>query len=196
MLIAMPVDIPSQPIDKLAEYEAIFGKADNPQEVRQNLRSLKVSSIYKGVNEDQMIKLVATVVAEGLGEGVEGMKAIINVIENRAQKNGEYWGAGLPNVWGVLTKPAQFSSFNTSNPIYRRVRDYMRGTRTWLPEAEIKAIKEVQKMIELSQQGKLDDITNGANMYYNPKTAKKFNWQDMMQNKKQIGNHVFGYIER
>lgn len=65
------------------------------------------------VDKDKEIDLLArTAWGEARGEGVSGMQAVINVVQNRVARGG-WWGATIEDV---VLKPWQFSAWNANDP--------------------------------------------------------------------------------
>jgi N-acetylmuramoyl-L-alanine amidase len=129
--------------------------------------------------------IATTLVGEAGGEGENGMKAVANVLKNRAKATGE-------NLANVALKPEQFSMWNSHTLDGNKVQDvhqefvkdaYPNNNKVWL-----KAI-EITKSIN-----SLKDNTDGSTSYYNPEIANP-NWgegSDTWKNSKKIGKHTFG----
>ena len=116
--------------------------------------------------------IAATLVGEAGGEGEKGMQAVLNVIMNRAKND-------IKNAPKVCLMPKQFSMWNG------------KSESSVVPAA--KKHKSWQKAVELvnmAKSGKLDDITGGADFYYNPKLAKP-DWAKLFTKTVTIGNHIF-----
>ena len=129
---------------------------------------------------DQDKKVVATVIAEAIGEGNEGMQAVFNVMSNRVKKNGS-------TLFDEVAKPAQFSAFSKYNPTFVRIRDYLRGKPVKISAKEKEAVDTITNML----QNGAEDVTGGATSYLNPKTATDKSWMNVLQPTKQIGKHNF-----
>ena len=129
--------------------------------------------------------IATTLVGEAGGEGENGMKAVANVLKNRAKATGE-------NLANVALKPKQFSMWNSHTLDGNKVQDvhkefvkdaYPNDNKVW-----IKAI-EITKSIN-----SLKDNTDGSTSYYNPEVANP-DWgegSETWKNSKTIGNHIFG----
>lgn len=129
--------------------------------------------------------IATTLVGEAGGEGENGMKAVANVLKNRAKATGE-------NLANVALKPKQFSMWNSHTLDGNKVQDvhkefvkdaYPNNNKVW-----IKAI-EITKSIN-----SLKDNTDGSTSYYNPEVANP-DWgegSETWKNSKTIGNHIFG----
>ena len=75
---------------------------------------------YKRLEADVLAR---TIWGEARGEGLEGMRAVANVILNRVKiaelKNGFWWGS---NIIQVCQKPYQFSCWNRSDPNFKKLQ--------------------------------------------------------------------------
>ena len=67
--------------------------------------------------------LARTIWGEARGEGVEGMKAVANVVLNRVKiskdRGGFWWGN---DITSVCKKPFQFSCWNKSDPNFKKLQ--------------------------------------------------------------------------
>jgi spore germination cell wall hydrolase CwlJ-like protein len=143
-------------------------------------RDTPVEQKGSGELKEPDLKVISTVVAEALGEGEEGMQAVLNVINNRAAKNNT-------TPFDEVAKPAQFSAFSSDNKIYQRVRDYLRGKKIELTPDEKKAVEFVKNMVTNGTK----DITGGATHYANIKDSTDRSWFDKIPKTGKIGRHTF-----
>jgi hypothetical protein len=118
--------------------------------------------------------VAATLIGEAGGEGDEGMQAIMNVIMNRATND-------FTHASAVCLKKSQFSMWNGKQSSTDNVVASAKSHSKWN-----KAVELVKK----AEAGKLEDITGGADFYFNPKKAMP-EWAKKFIKTKVIGNHVF-----
>ena len=125
-------------------------------------------------------KVVAScLILEAASEGEVGMRAVLNVIHNRA-------GRDLNNVMRVVTKPYQFSCFNKvttrPNPDFSRMIERASRDRLYLV---------AYQLVLSMERGELVDNTYGAD-HYHVKTMKKYPyWSASMQSTAIVGAHIF-----
>lgn len=113
--------------------------------------------------EDQVI-LALTIWRENRGGGVEGMQSVANVILNRAAKN-------RTNAWTECTRRLQFSSMTAPGDPELTLWP-ADGDHEW----EI-----AQHIASLADLGALNDLTDGALLYYAPhgiESEKTYTWLD------------------
>jgi hypothetical protein len=129
--------------------------------------------------------IATTLVGEAGGEGEAGMKAVANVLRNRAKATGE-------NIANVALKPKQFSMWNSHTVEGDKVQNvHQKYVKDAYPNN-----KEIwKKAVEITKDiNNLKDNTGGATSYYNPEVANP-NWgegSETWKNSKTIGNHIFG----
>ena len=120
--------------------------------------------VYSYVHaEDDNIVIAKVIAAEACGDGFEGMKAVANVIRNRAIKRRQ------PLIV-VVTQPKQFYGYTASN----RDRLYSQCKK----DADYLS----QNIMEL------DDITNGA-MYFRQPSEPIYSWHG--EETVRIKGHIF-----
>ena len=95
---------------------------------------------------------------EARGESAEGKRAVAWVIRNRALTP-SWWGSGWS---GVILKPFQFSSFNSSDP--NAVKWPAKGDPAWM-----ECLNAAAEVFEGEAQ---DDPTRGATHYYDDSIPK------------------------
>ena len=139
-------------------------------------------------NREKAIDLIArTAYGEDGNGGRWGMQAIINVIDNR-RKTGGWWG----DTWqDVILKPYQFSIWNArtvaaykNDPQFKRYLSVIESV-----DEKNAAFAEAKQLAALAYDGKLADITGGANHYKLP-TARA-SWADRVEPIAHIGSHDF-----
>lgn len=160
----------------------------NNEQPKQEVKGVetKKEDVNIGKTPDEKNKVIATIVAEAIGEGEEGLQASLNTVKNRAKEKGK-------TLYDVVSQPAQYSAFSSDNKIYSKVRDLLRGKPVLFANATEKqsvekAVKKVKEMVEDSN---LQDITDGATHYFNEKTMTDKSWMNEGKETKRIGNHVF-----
>lgn len=118
--------------------------------------------------------VAATLCLEAGGEGRQGMQAVMNVIANRAQQR-------KSSISQVVRQPKQFSCLNNISD--ERAIDL---AKTRWPRQYIIAKELVNKSIN----GRLLDITGGADHYYAYKKCRPY-WANRLKATKTIGKHIF-----
>lgn len=120
-------------------------------------------------SERDIQDVINTLIAEGIGEGPEGMRRIAETILNRAEQRGI-------SPAEVVRQRAQYTGYSNPGPgAVQAMRD---------PNA----ITAAQAAWQLAQSP--DDPTNGANHYWNPNIVNP-SWAGSMQSLGQYGNHAF-----
>ena len=122
-----------------------------------------------------------TVWAEARNQGPVGMQAVANVIANRV-KHPRWWGKGWA---GVCQKRWQFSCWNPGDPNLELLLKVDRRSATFRLASLI-----AKRAIE----GRLEDVTDRADHYFNPKVAKP-NWAKGLKPVKVIRDHAFYRLE-
>jgi len=115
-----------------------------------------------------------TLIAEAGSDGVMGMVAVANVIRNRARERNI-------SVEAVCLQRWQFSCWNEGKA---RVDAFIRKNRAVWDDA-----------LTAWQVSGTEDITGGANMYYNPKLCSP-KWGRLLVRVTNIGGHRFGYLNK
>lgn len=120
-------------------------------------------------SERDIQDVINTLIAEGIGEGPEGMRRIAETILNRAEQRGI-------SPAEVVRQRAQYTGYSNPGPgAVQAMRD---------PNA----ITAAQAAWQMAQGP--DDPTNGANHYWNPNIVNP-SWAGSMQSLGQYGNHAF-----
>ena len=126
--------------------------------------------------------VAATLVLEAGNEGVEGMKAVLNVIHNRS-------GDKLKKIVPTTVKYGQFSSLNSVT--HKRNPDYSPILRkAYRHRGFNKAIQLVRRL----ERGKLKDNTFGATHFHSTDIDPPY-WTDSTDYLTTIGKHRF-YVDR
>lgn len=124
-------------------------------------------------------EIVATcLVLEAGGEGLEGMQAVLNVIQNRS-------GGDLYRMVSETVKYGAFSCMASTwktdlpdyEPLIRRA------------ESQPDAYDEAMQLIALMEEGFLADNTHGATHYH--ATSIHPYWADSLRYLTTIGHHIF-----
>lgn len=116
--------------------------------------------------------IAATLIGEAASEGRAGMQAVLNVIMNRAKGD-------ITVADKVCLSPYQFSMWN--GKVKSSVISDSKKFKQWSIAIDL---------IKLARAGKLEDITDNADFYFNPKLASP-KWAKQFIKTKTIGNHVF-----
>jgi hypothetical protein len=124
-------------------------------------------------SEQEIQDVINTIIAEGVGEGEEGMRRIAETIITRGKQR------GLTPA-EVVRERAQYTGY--SNPGAGAVR----------AQSDPAAISAAQAAWALAQGP--DDPTGGANHYFNPNIVKP-SWANSMTPTGQYGGHAF-YTDR
>lgn len=120
-------------------------------------------------NEKDIQDVINTLIAEGIGEGQEGMRRIAETILNRADQRGM-------TPAEVVRQRAQYTGYAAPGPA---------AVRAQQNPASISAAQAAWQMA----QGP-DDPTGGANHYWNPNIVNP-SWAGSMQPLGNYGNHAF-----
>ncbi len=173
------VELSAMADDILDSDEFKTVKINNPYEKTKPKKAKEPKLSY-----DEYI-IATTLVGEAGGEGEAGMKAVANVLKNRAKATGE-------NVANVALKPEQFSMWNSHTIGGEKVQNVH---KEFVKDAYPNNDKVWKKAIEITRNIKsLEDNTGGATSYYNPDVASP-DWgegSETWKNSKKIGRHIFG----
>jgi hypothetical protein len=124
-------------------------------------------------SEKDIQDIINTLIAEGVGEGQEGMRRIAETILNRAEQRGI-------SPAEVVRQRAQYTGYSAPGPGAVRA------------QGDPSAISAAQAAWQLAQGP--DDPTGGANHYFNPNIVTP-SWASAMTPTGQFGNHAF-YTDR
>ncbi len=126
----------------------------------------------------ERLVVASTLVLEAASEGSQGMQAVLNVINNRADGD-------INRVMGVVCKPKQFTALNSvtnsRNPDYGPIIE----RATMDPQ-----FSEAYLMVQQLERGELIDITDGADHYYADHGETPY-WSTSMHFTRKIGQHNF-----
>jgi N-acetylmuramoyl-L-alanine amidase len=149
--IIQPVPIPVAPIDPPAPtyVEPVEVSLEHVDET-PNLGQVSEIRPPNSVDETVVAALAATAWAEARNQGVEGMRAVMHVVTNRARD------ADLP-IDLIVFQPWQFSAWNENDPNRSRALDPPRFDPQWL---------QAQALARLIVSGQSVDPTNGARFYH------------------------------
>lgn len=120
-------------------------------------------------NEKDIQDVIKTLIAEGIGEGQEGMRRIAETILNRADQRGI-------SPAEVVRQRAQYTGYSAPGPAAVRA------------QSDPSALSAAQAAWKMAQGP--DDPTNGANHYWNPNIVNP-SWAGSMTSLGQFGNHAF-----
>lgn len=124
-------------------------------------------------SEKDIQDIINTLIAEGVGEGQEGMRRIAETILNRAEQRGI-------SPAEVVRQRAQYTGYSAPGPGAVRA------------QSDPVAISAAQAAWQMAQGP--DDPTGGANHYFNPNIVTP-SWASAMTPTGQFGNHAF-YTDR
>lgn len=122
---------------------------------------------------------------EARGEGLDGMHAVTNVIQNRVDT--DLFNDDKPDWWGeghvdVVTKPWQFSAYNPGDPNRTKLENVGDDDTRFATAIELAA---------RSVRGDLPDITGGATHYHTLDLFPRPAWVAVATPTVRIGNHQF-----
>ena len=139
---------------------------------------LTISTIHGNSISDLERHVVAScVILESASEGIYGMRAVLNVIWNRANHR-------LDRVFPVVIKPWQFSCMHSiwgkRNPDYNRL--IMRAQRDRMYASAF-------NLVLLMEKGLLKDNTQGSTFYHTTNITPY--WSAHFKHEVTIGSHIF-----
>jgi hypothetical protein len=120
-------------------------------------------------SERDIQDVINTLIAEGIGEGEEGMRRIAETILNRAEQRGI-------SPAEVVRQRAQYTGYSSPGPAAVRA------------QSDPRSISAAQAAWNLAQGP--DDPTGGANHYWNPSIVNP-SWAGGMAQLGTYGNHAF-----
>lgn len=137
-----------------------------------------------GKGEKEKNEVIATVVAEAIGEGEEGMQYVLNNIMNRSTEKGK-------TMHQVVKSRNAYSAYG--NPMFNKVVGLLNGTPVKFKDATEKMLieKATKKIKAMIDSGEIEDLTGGSTHYWNPETAKHQKWMDEGEYTLKKGKHVF-----
>ena len=157
---------------------------DAPSAIVQNVPAKPAAAMNQQQIKDAYL-VAATLWKEARGEGMNGMIAVMNVIQNREKDR----HMKAKNMRDVVLKAKQFSCWNgVSNPD-QEVRQIAEGARMG-KIADAKEFQLALQIVSAALEGKLKDITGGARFYFNPKLVLPV-WSKSLKKTVRIGNHDF-----
>ncbi len=130
---------------------------------------------------------------EARGEGADGIKAVINVVNNRVNRGGWYVSKEITRLasayHGVIIKPFQFSCVSPGDPNRQKLLDIANDYSGAVSRDGVLA-----KCLDLSVQlvqGFLDDNTGGATYYHTKQMNPYPKWASSFAKTVEIGNQIF-----
>lgn len=151
----------------------------------------KRNCIFLALLPEQLLTIAAY--GEARGEGEEGMKGVINVMNNRTKIGG--WFKDIDNLkeyslyHQVILRAFQFSCFNMNDPNRKSLEEIAfnfsesLGIYNPLPIAYNLSVQCVE--------GHLEDNTVGATFYHNKHMDPYPSWAKKFVKTVEIKNHVF-----
>jgi len=167
--------------------EQMTPDSEKIQEAKKNM------ALFSKLHPVQMMALVA--MGEARGDGIEGMRAVMHVINNRT-KYGTRFGKTIPDV--ILAKK-QFSAIlpDLNDPEAYKGPRYENFVTMMNTDSGDKLYNQAKKLAEQILQGKDEDITNGATHYYNPEgVTEEPSWAKNMTRTAKIKSHIFFGINK
>ena len=164
----------------IAEDSTRVGRLDQANKNKDLLNSGATqgrSNSDAGVGGDRDL-LIRTLIGEAGGQGSEGLAAVASVIRNRVESAFD----GMKTYRDVILE-GNGKQFNTWAP-GNAAGDRVKSMSTDDPQ-----YRAVAALVDKMAAGKLDDPTNGATSFFNPKTATN---PFPMTNTTDIGDHRFG----
>jgi len=148
--------------------------------------SLINESYLKGIDDNEIV--AATLIGEAGGEGANGMKAVYNVLNNRAKNKGT-------STAGESLRPNQFSMWNSVTKNVSNKEDFNKKNILSVIN-QYKNHSKWDEALTISKSS-VNDLTKGATHYYAFKGPNKIsppfftkNWTETVK----IGNHKFGIV--
>lgn len=128
---------------------------------------------------------------EARGEGSEGIKAVLNVVNNRVQHRGWFIDKEIAKIssdyHGVVLKPFQFSCFLPRDPNREKLVTIANDFSSSMSKQQV-----LVTCLDLSVkviQGLLEDNTLGATYYHTKQIHPS--WADSFVKTVEIGNQIF-----
>ena len=133
--------------------------------------------------------LATTLVGEAGGDGEAGMKAVANVLNNRAKDKDK-------SPAEIALEPKQFSMWNSHTIDGNDVKNVY---KMYVTDVYGKNSNIWNKAVKLAKNIKsLSDNTDGARYYYNPDDANP-EWGNELNDKwrttLKVGGHIFGNVD-
>lgn len=139
--------------------------------------------------KDDLDILARTIFGEARGETRTGKEAVAAVVINRIKSNKKHLigyisvgKAQLANIAETCLKPYQFSCWLKNDP-----------NRPLLEKVTLDnaVFRECFEIADLAIKGQLEDMTEGATHYFNPKACKMPKWAVGKKPLYVCGHHLF-----
>ena len=127
---------------------------------------------------EQKEVIAACLILEAGGEGVDGMQAVMNVIQNRA-------GGNPLGYYTQVIARKQFSCMNSLTVSKRPMTELLAKAK------DHKRWQEALRIVDAAAVGVLPDLTGGATHYYATSLKKAPSWATQMQPTLKLKNHYF-----
>ena len=124
-------------------------------------------------NEFQKWSAALCAYREARGEGEDGIRAVLHVIKNRADKWGKSWAQ-------IIYQPLQFSSMTFPHD----------PQLSLVPRIPDPIFERCYELADSIFQGKDFDLTSGATHYY-ATTIKAPDWSTKMKEVARVGRQIF-----
>ena len=144
------------------------------------LIAFTIETTLSGALSDLERHVVAScVILEAASEGIDGMRAVLNVIWNRANHR-------LDRVFPVVIKPWQFSCMHSiwgkRNPDYNRLI---------MPAQRDRMYASAFNLVLVMEKRLLQDNTQGSTFYHTTNITPYPYWSAHFKHEVTIGSHVF-----
>jgi spore germination cell wall hydrolase CwlJ-like protein len=151
-LVGMPENMSGDPAAQQ------FTGVPRPQRNPRGLLDTDTPSVTMSKDMASQIDPIARVlISEAGGEGLSGMRAVANVIQNRVLERGRGF-AKQTTPFKVISAPGQFEGYK--NKQYDRADKHP----SW---------NQAKRIASQMLSGNLEDITGGATYYHNPRINPK-----------------------
>ena len=154
------------------------GKPQKPREATPVAAEPTPEPVTAALDASEAEIITATLIGEAGGEGYDGMHAVMNVIQNRAK-----WDKD--RFLGVVLRRKQFSYLNKVTVEGMPVQELVRSAKKH-PKWDMAA-----ELVTAAIEGKLRDITGGADHYHATWLERYPSWSRSMTVTKRLGQHIF-----
>ena len=128
---------------------------------------------------------------EARGEGSEGIKAVLNVVNNRVKHRGWFIDKEIAKVssdyHGVILKPFQFSCFLPRDPNREKLLTVANDIQAAMSKEQV-LVTCLDLSVKLINE-LLEDNTDGATYYHTKQIHPS--WADKFIKTAEIGNQIF-----
>ena len=150
---------------------------------RKNKPDIKLKN--KPIKKIETDLLTRLIVSEAGNQPIEGQQAIANVVMNRKKSQLPYlFGGKKKSITNIISAPNQFESYENN-----KINEVDRSSE---------AYKIAYEIADKAINNKLEDVTDGATHFINPKLQMESgrqlpSWYYDLEKKGVIGDHEFFY---